>query len=157
MFSAPSSSSDELADQMTPSAVLRMRQWSNEALFVNLKLTLMILAGAIPQQAASASSAQYTVNTTANTVVFNLPSNAMDTSHLPSYMHLVSSNHLNRPNASNCITCEVKPVYFTNVSDVHMLWVESVKTYADGCADVHSNSFKKSLFCLQVNTIYPFI
>lgn len=127
MFTSPGDDEEELE----PVLRQRMMLWQHDALFILLKLTLMTIAGVV-------SSHRLLDNAT---LVFPLPSHTLDMAALPPDMR----STLHRPGS-----LEITPIHFNQQQDVHTLWCETIKTYADLCSSIDTLLFKKSLFCLKV-------
>ena len=115
----------------------RVKTFQSDALFALLQLNLMAIAGPI------AAEKQLSTN---SLLSFTLPSHiennqALEISILPKDFKIVNKHP---------VVLEIRPIFFTNLEDVEMLWVESCKTYGDLCSHSESLMFKKSILCLKV-------
>ena len=116
---------------------IRVKTFQSDALFALLQLNLIAIAGPIVTEKQMPSNALLS---------FTLPSH-MENNQISDFSMLPKD--LKGAN-KHPITLEIRPVFFANVEDVEMLWIESCKTFGDLCHQSESLMFKKSYLCLKV-------
>ena len=119
---------------------VRVKTYQSDALFALLQLNLMAIAGPIVTEKQLSTHALLS---------FTLPSQIENTNQLTETSILPKDFKLTNKHPANL---EIRPIFFSNLEDVEMLWIESCKTIGDLCHHPSEPSmFKKAFLCLKVS------